>query len=246
MHNNDEIMKKMADEYIEHYGQALRQELLELEQAEPDPEATVSGLRMHRRVSRSIAAEKRRPYLRALPLLAACIVIAVIFLPNLFGSNVSGPSTLAPATPAPGTLDSSDQSASGAAPAPAAPGSLAPSAPGAPDPGVSESEFEGYAIIPLSAPLPRGFTQIGFDTDRGKSIYYIEDANLDNVVITLEYADSPQDTSGLVEIHIGSSVVYGRQTDAFSLLTFSSDDVLYTLTSRHDINTLLHIGSAFI
>jgi len=218
MRNNDEIMKRIADEYVERYGSELRAELEQLEQA---PTVSIPEISLERKVRRKIAAQKRRPYLRALPMVAACIVIAAIYLPNLLRSEDSSPSYQA-SSPA------------------------APAVSGSPAPAAQAPETQEYAVIPLSAPLPRGFTLTGFDQDHEKSIYYIEDANLDDVVITLEPAIAMPDMTGLVEIVLGESVVYGRQTDAFSLLTFSSDDVLYTFTSRHDINTLLHLGNAFL
>ena len=223
MRDDDEILKKIADGYAERYGWELRAEHEWLSRQEQAPEAAVSEIGVTRRVTRKIAAEKRKPLMRVLPLIAACIVIAVIFLPNLPGSDVAAPSPHVPPLHAPtaSTLPLPSASAPSSAP-------------------------EAYAVIPLSAPLPRGFTQTGFDQDREKSIYYIEDVNLDNVVLTLEPAGAPTDTADLVEIILGGSVVFGKQTDAYCLLTFSSDDVLYTLTSRHDINTLLRLGYAFV
>ena len=231
MRNNDEIMKRIADGYVERYGSELRAELEQLEQA---PMASIPEISLERRVRRKIAALRRRPYLRALPMVAACIVIAVIYLPNLLNSGVSKSSTHEPSLAAP-TAPSSRIPSESAHTEQSAPATAAPA-----------PEAQVYEAIPLSAPLPRGFTLTGFDQDREKSIYYIEDANLDDVVVTLEPAGAPPDTTGLVEIILGGSVVYGRQTDAFSLLTFSSGDVLYTLTSRHDINTLLRLGNAFV
>ena len=218
MRNSDEIMKKIADEYVERYGRELRSELEQLEQK---PMVSISEISLERRVRRKIAAQKRRPYLRALPLIAACIVIAVIYLPNMLRSEVPAPPYQASSSPA-------------------------PTVSGAPAPAVQAPEAQGYKIIPLAATLPRGFTQTGFEQDYEKSIYYIEDEYLDDVVITLEPANTPPDTSGLVEIILGESVVFGKQTDAFSLLTFSSDEVLYTLTCRYDINTLLRLGYALV
>ena len=218
MRNNDEILKRIANEYVERYGMELRAELEQLEQA---PMVSVPDISLERRVRRKIAAQKRRPYLRALPLVAACIVITVIYLPNLFSSDVAAPPSYAPSLPSQ-TVSS------------------------APDPAVPAPAPQEYAVIPLSAPLPRGFTQTGFDQDYEKSIYYIEDVNLDNIVIMLEPANTPPDTSRLVEINLDGTVVFGKQTDAYSLLTFSNNDVLYTLTSRHDINTLLRLGNALL
>ena len=103
-----------------------------------------------------------------------------------------------------------------------------------------------YAVIPLSAPLPEGFVQTGFEQDKAKSIYYIEDASLDSIVITLEHSTVPSDTAGLTAIPIGGATAYGTQTDSYSLLTFSRDDVVYELTCKYDINTLIRLGEVFL
>jgi hypothetical protein len=104
----------------------------------------------------------------------------------------------------------------------------------------------GFEIIPLSATLPEGFTQAGFKQDREKSIYYIEDARMDNVVLVLEESgDLP--TAGLVSIALGGDTpAYGTQGDGYGLLTFIKDGVLYTMTCRHDVNTLLRLGQGLI
>jgi hypothetical protein len=62
----------------------------------------------------------------------------------------------------------------------------------------------------------------------------------------MELSESPPETIGLVEIALGSQTAYGAQKDAYSLLTFGQDGVLYTLTCRHDINTLIRLGRGLI
>ena len=230
MRGNDELMKRFADIYVERYGQELKDEQAWFEQA---PSMTEPELRVERRVRGWIAARKRIPYLSMIPVLAACFILAMLFIPRLLISNL---------LPQSGSPDRAPTSADEPmAPSLAEP---APPAPAAPDSTLSESpDFE---VIPLSAPLPQGFTQTGFDQDHGKSIYFVEDWYLDDAVITLEKADAPLDTTGLVEIDIGGVVAYGAQEDAYCLLTFIHGDILYTLTSKHDINTLIRLGSAFV
>lgn len=105
-----------------------------------------------------------------------------------------------------------------------------------------------FDIIPLAAELPAGFRQSGFRQDEAKSIYYIEDALLDDVVISLEKSALPPETDGLVEISLGrdAPAAYGTQTDGYSLLVFSRDDVVYTMTCRYDINTLIRLGKGLV
>ena len=126
-------------------------------------------------------------------------------------------------------------------------GQFSPDSPSTPStsPSVSASPQPDFAVIPLSAPLPPGFTQSGFEQDNGKSVYYIEDSYMDNVVITLEKTTMP-DTTGLTAIKLGDTVAYGTQSDGYSLLTFQSGGVVYELTCRHDINTLIELGEAFV
>ena len=223
MHDNDELMKKIADTYIERYGHELNVELDWLEQF---PGTTISEIRLEQCVREQIAAKKRRPYyLGALSVLAACFVIALLLLvPGLHNSDVLYSIDRPPTDPSSG-LASPPHSA------------IPPD-----DSAFGQPDFE---VIPLSASLPHGFNQIGFEQDYGKSIYFIEDQHLDNVVIILERPDALPDTSDLVEIDLGGLIAFGTQTDAYSLLTFSLDDVLYTLTSKHDINTLIRLGEVF-
>ncbi|MDR1669673.1 MAG: hypothetical protein LBR76_06925 [Oscillospiraceae bacterium] len=97
-----------------------------------------------------------------------------------------------------------------------------------------------YKPIVLSAPLPDGFSQSAFEQDREKSVYTIaDDLYRDDVVLTLEKAELRPDT--LTEIS-GFEGAYGRQTDSYSLLTFRRDGVLYTLTCRHSMDTLVRLG----
>ena len=103
-----------------------------------------------------------------------------------------------------------------------------------------------YELIPLAVTLPDGFTQVGFDQDHGQSIYFIEDRYNDDVIIRLERTGLPEDLSNMVEIDLGGLTAFGKQTGAFSLLMFSRGDVLYTLTSQHDINTLIRLSAAFV
>lgn len=105
---------------------------------------------------------------------------------------------------------------------------------------------ESPAPIALSAPLPQGFTQQGFEQDQGQSIYYLEQQALDHVVMTLEHGDLLSDTRGLIPVKLGDATVYGAQTDSYNLLTFAKDGVVYTLTCRYDINTLTALAEAII
>ena len=226
MSNNDEAMKKIADVYLERYSRELTEEMERLKMA---PGLSASEINLERRVRRWIAGKKRRPYyIGGLSALTACFILAFLFsLPAMFGSE---------------STDSSPPSSPGAPDFIASP-DPPPPAPQAADSGERTPVFEA---IPLSAALPPGFTQTGFEQDQGRSIYYIEDVFLDNVVLMLERIGEPPDTSGLSEIRLGSLVAFGTQTDSYCLLTFTIDDILHTFTSRHDINTLIRLSEAFV
>ena len=247
MREDERIMKSIADAYIEQYGQALIVELGQLNRPTQPGQLEKTGQddwpsglvvyddNLKKRVYKKIAADKRRPFVRLIPLIAASIAIAFFFLLNqqTFDSSHS-PTDSAPSISSEdphSPVDIAFPDAPDSSPKPAIP----------PAPPATE-----YAVIPLAAALPDGFTQTGFEQDRGKSIYYIEDAFYDNVVLTLEYAGLPPDVGSLIEIDLGGATVYGKQTDAFSLLTFTQGGILHTLTSRHDINTLLRLSNALI
>jgi len=227
MPNNDDAMKKIANIYMERYSQELKDEMDSLAKA---PGVAVAEVRLERRIRRWIAAKKRRPYyLGGLSALAACFILMFLFLlpGGLYVDNAP----------------SMDPEAPGSTVSISPPFALTPSTPTG---GFSISDGPHFDVIPLTATLPPGFTVAGFEQDYGKSIYYIDDVYRDNVVITLEMADMPPDTSGLVEINLGGLTAFGTQTDYYSLLTFNQDGILHTLTSRYDINTLIRLSEAFV
>ena len=216
MRSNDELFREIANKYVEYYGETLHDELALLESNAAKAPSTGN---LERLVRRRISAEKRRPYVRVGAALAACLVV-VLLLPFVRRLGVFTPPTSNDTAPA---HSSAPLSPSDAAPAPS-----------------------GFAVIPLSASLPNGFSQSGFEQDMEKSIYYIEDVYLDNVVLTLAEARALPDTGGLVAISLGDSTAYGTQTDSYSLLTFCRDDVVYEMTCRYDINTLIKLGEALL
>jgi len=203
-------------EIAEKYAQQYGQLLHdELHELERQPGELPSTDGMARRVRRKIAAEKRKPYLRIATVCAACFAV-VLLLPLALRTGVSFPDSATSTPPA----------HSDAAELPAQP-------------------QQDFAVIPLTAPLPSGFNETGFEQDNGKSVYYIENVYRDNVVLTLEKGALP-DTGGLTAITLGDTVIYGTQTGSYSLLTFQSGEVVYELTCRYDINTLLKLSEAFL
>lgn len=103
---------------------------------------------------------------------------------------------------------------------------------------------ETFEMIPLGFELPEAFTVVDEELDRERSIYYLEDARLDDVVITLQYTPDDPDYAGLTPIPIGEGLAYGLAGADYNLLCFEREGIYYELTCRHDINTLIGIGRA--
>lgn len=109
-------------------------------------------------------------------------------------------------------------------------------------------EAEGtQELIPLGFTLPENFTVEGVELDNGMSVYYLSDSRKDPVVLQLQHteADGLQ-TGGLTELEIGGRPVYGRSADAYHLLTFESNGLVYTLTCAYDINTLVPLCESIL
>lgn len=110
------------------------------------------------------------------------------------------------------------------------------------------SEGEGtQEVIPLNFILPENFAVEGVELDNGMSVYYLGDSRQDPVVLQLQYAGGDGlRTDGLTELEIGGQPVYGRSADAYHLLTFESNGLLYTLTCAYDINTLVPLCESIL
>lgn len=111
---------------------------------------------------------------------------------------------------------------------------------------------DAEAPIPqlLSFSLPEEFTVESVRQDQGETLYYLADANLDDVVLsTQDAATAPVlATGGLVEVRGDGQTAYGLSGSDAQFLTFDWNGLRYRLTCRHDIHTLLslwrHITSA--
>lgn len=105
---------------------------------------------------------------------------------------------------------------------------------------------ESFEVIPITFAVPAGFTQTGFEQDKEKSVYYFADSLSDNVVLTMEKSSESPDTTGLVPISLNGARAYAASEEGYSMVTFQKDGVLYELTCRYDVNTLLRLGEAII
>jgi hypothetical protein len=101
-------------------------------------------------------------------------------------------------------------------------------------------------LISLSFQVPSGFTQTGAEQDQGKSIYYFDDLQGDNVVLTLEKPEVPIDESSFTELDINDASVYAASREGYQMMTFEKDNLSYTLTCRYDVNTLLRFSEEIL
>lgn len=214
--SNEQVFRELATRYIEQHGEQLERERLQLEEQEAD--RITPGL--DRKVSRETGKRRSMP-IRYAALLAACLALVVLTPVALRNRSLSPAGQDAElAAEASGEAESED--------------SPAPS---------MEAE-----VIPLSFPLPEQFAVTDVKQDRGQSIYYLEDQALDNVVMTLELAgeESSTRTEGLTKLSLGGGTAYASTGQDYSLLTFVDNGILYTLTCKHDINTLTRLGAAIL
>lgn len=233
---SDELYRSMASHYADEYGKQLQQELAELEQ-QPDA-ADLS--RMDWLVRKNLHEVKNQDSRRTRrlsvgALIAACLIIAIAVPAVLNRPDLASGSSSADAAE---IAEATDEAVMDAAPAPEPEADMQTEADARP--------AEDYEVIPLSAELPVGFTLSSFEQDREKSIYYLEDLYRDDVVVTLEKSNTVADSDSLVEIDVDGTTAYGFSGGDYSLMTFLKDDVLYTLTCKHDINTLYRLSQNFI
>ena len=77
--------------------------------------------------------------------------------------------------------------------------------------------------------------------DLGQTIYYLKDQQEDDVIMTLEKGALP-DVSALTRYSVDGYAAYGRETADYQLLLFQKDGILYTLTCRYRMDTLLQLA----
>ena len=175
--------------------------------------------RLDRRVRQMTEGRRRMPWKSMGAALAACLVLALV-VPRLLG------------------LTGNDYSA---APADSSASSSEAALEGAPE----EAEAD-YAVIPLSFELPDNFTVNEVEQDRERTIYHIEDAQQDDIVMVLRYATGDEAYDDLTPIPMGGGMAYGRSEEGYNLLCFEESGIYYELTCRHDINTLAEIGRSVL
>ncbi len=255
------LFKRMANDYIDKYGEELK---AELEEMKDEPQRVTPA--MDEKVKRGRAAFSRARTTRILGIVAACAVVAVVLpvmitqlsatkdVPALYARNEAAIAEQAPQSaeaPAPAAESAAaaiPEIAAAPAEVPAEAPAAAAEAPAAAAemPESAAGGAQDMAVIPLNATLPPNFTISATGQDEGRTIYYIDNTEKDNVVLTMQYANELPDTSALKEVPINGQVAYGGYNPDYATLVFIKDGVLYELTSQYDINTLISLGESIL
>jgi len=218
--------KRIADEYLRAYGAELRSELEDPERRPLMRDEISFDLRMRR----EIAALKRPRYKRYAGLIAACLAIALLtpLVLRLYPGSVGAPGS-----------DSYS-------PAPTASSEASPAA--SPEAPSASSPVEPYEILPLSFTIPDRFSVMSVEQDVNKTVYRLNDNKLDDVVITLERSGDLSRYDTLTELTIRGNSAFGSSGNGYNLLTFKDEgsDILYVLTCKYDINTLVLMGNSIM
>jgi len=233
----ENMLKNIADDYAESYGGDLRREMEELEKG---PEMITSGL--DAKVQFAVKAARRKKASRIMGVLAAgaaCLLVAFV-APAVYRQAISS---------APASSEKAVQEAAGEAPEYPADdaGYAEPEAGGEAGVSPTEGASPGYGeIIPLSVELPDNFTISTVEQDVGKTIYHLDNTEMDDAVVTMERTQDMPDVTGLNQYDINGHTAYGKYLPDYSVLVFNKDDILYELTCKYDINTLVELGSRIL
>ena len=103
-------------------------------------------------------------------------------------------------------------------------------------------EMAAVEMIELTASLPANLSVVNQKVDQGTTIYYLEDLYRDDVVMQMNYGElAEQDTEAMKKIEVNGKIIYGQDTRTYKKLVFEENGIVYVLTCRYDINTLLPI-----
>lgn len=174
--------------------------------------------RMDSNIRRYIKTNRTRRYAAGFAALAAAIAF-MIMLPMLNNLNNSGVVSHESSAPAASTAPAPSQEAE------------TPTAP---------------EIIPISFTLPAHLTVTDAKLDNGKSVYYLANSRLDDIVMTMERNPQEDVFAGLKESTINDSTVYYKYTADYSVMAFQKRDVTYVLTCKYDANTLVPLAKAIL
>lgn len=97
------------------------------------------------------------------------------------------------------------------------------------------------SVIAFTYTLPANLSMESYKQDQGQTIYYLKDQQEDDVIMTLEKGALP-DVSALTRYSVDGYAAYGRETADYQLLLFQKEGILYTLTCRYRLDTLLKLA----
>lgn len=218
----DKLYEKLANSYVEQEGSRILDELDELNAR---GESYVTGL-FDARIKKRISANKRARTTRVAALIsAACIVLVIA--PAIIRVLNNKSTTDTPEYSSESGV--ADNAASEEAAPPRETGTL-------------------YEVIALSANLSNNFSIESYEQDVSKTVYYIDDTYSDDVVLTLEKIEHAKalETDELSELIINGHLAYGYYGPDYSIVTFEADGIVYSMTCKHDINTLVSLSESIL
>lgn len=245
--HSDDLFRQIACRYVDNWGERLQGEQAALGQEEV--RSLTHGL--DRRVLGTIRARKRRRAFGTAGALAACLLLAVL-LPRMAGIGItrSAAPSLEMASDAAGLAQG--EADEGAAfdlagktvPQEEAAGEAAP-APSAPTPRDTPESLGENAdgpVIPLPFSLPEEVIVLWAKQDGEKSVYHLGGALPEEVTLTLESTNRAPDTRDLTSLSIDGEMVFGSTRPDHPFLTFQRDGILYELSCRQELDTLIALS----
>ncbi|MCL2695162.1 MAG: hypothetical protein FWE69_02420, partial [Clostridiales bacterium] len=103
-----------------------------------------------------------------------------------------------------------------------------------------------FEIIPLSFALPKNLSVADVEQDEAQTIYYLDDQWQDDIVLVLAETDTLTKPDGAAAISINGQTAWGLSEDGYQKLIFLTDGLLFELTCRYDINTLIALGKSIL
>ncbi|GEM_PF-418479 len=250
--HSDDLFRQIASDYVDAWGKSLQEEQKELEQ----DSALAFHPRMDQKVLGQAAARKRRRTAGALGALAACLALAIL-LPRASNMGMGSTSQYAAAP-------STEKNAAEIARVPEALPDDQAFALAEPEEdrldaqALPESALEkdspaesaplpeqGNGVIPLPFTLPEHLTILSAEREGEKSVYYLESASSDPIVLTLESTSHSPDTEGLIPVDIDGQTVYTATRPEEQFLTFQKDGILYEMTCP-DLEALIALSRAIL
>lgn len=220
MSEADKVFGELARRYAKAYGEKLMAEHQELRSQK------VNLPKADQAVKRLIRQRRQRMFYLIGGLAAACLVLAVAWpvrhgmFPGL-NTNEEAKNQI---------IAKENQSES-----------RPPDQPGqAGQPGQTSSE-----LIPLAFSLPENMTVKATMVDQGQSVYLLAERGQDDVVLIMEKWDDQAEAADITEmivVEINGHQVYVRSEAAYQQLICYQGDLVYRLTCRYDINTLLPVA----